>query len=320
MPGHVFVCFDQSDLAYVRRPVSHFQDAGLTVWYQDEDSYGNFWLTVVRDKIDTCAAFVVVTQKAVQSSWVDRQIARARQAGVPIVPLLLFGQWTPNNLRGMPETGAKLAAAFRDAGHEAMFVQTDVSDVGQAKASVAAVIAEYGRVDCLVNSAGLTSRGTLLDTTPELFDAHIAVNLRAPFFLMQAVVADMVARKAPGNIVNIISSSEYGGQPYLAPYVAAKAGLAGLTRNAAYGHRWDRIRINGVDIGWTETEGEDATQRAFHGAGDDWRERAAKSLPMGKLGQVDEIADFVVFLLSDRSGVVTGSVLDWDQNVLGGLD
>jgi len=219
-----------------------------------------------------------------------------------------------------PETGAKLAAAFRDAGHQAMFVQTDVSDVGQAKASVAAVIAEYGRVDCLVNSAGLTSRGTLLDTTPELFDAHIAVNLRAPFFLMQAVVADMVARKAPGNIVNIISSSEYGGQPYLAPYVAAKAGLAGLTRNAAYAHRWDRIRINGVDIGWTETEGEDATQRAFHGAGDDWRERAAKSLPMGKLGQVDEIADFVVFLLSDRSGVVTGSVLDWDQNVPGGLD
>jgi NAD(P)-dependent dehydrogenase (short-subunit alcohol dehydrogenase family) len=123
-----------------------------------------------------------------------------------------------------PETGAALAAELTDAGHKAMFVQTDVSDVGQAKASVAAVIAEYGRVDCLVNSAGLTSRGTLLDTTPELFDAHIAVNLRAPFFLMQAVVADMLARKAPGTIVNIISSSEYGGQPYLAPYVAARPG------------------------------------------------------------------------------------------------
>jgi NAD(P)-dependent dehydrogenase (short-subunit alcohol dehydrogenase family) len=94
----------------------------------------------------------------------------------------------------------------------------------------------------------------------------------------------------------------------------------GLTRNVAYAHRFDRIRINGLNIGWTETEGEDATQRAFHGAGDDWVSTAAAALPMGKLGQVSEIAEFVVFLLSDRSGVVTGSVIDWDQNVLGAHD
>ena len=185
---------------------------------------------------------------------------------------------------------------------------------------MAAVVERHGRIDGLVNAAGLTSRGTLLDTTPELFDAHIAVNLRGPFFLMQAAVADMVRRGAPGTIVNIISSSEHGGQPYLAPYSATKAGLAGLTRNAAHAHRWDRIRINGVNIGWTDTEGEDATQRTFHNAEDGWRESAGKALPMGRLGQAGEIADFVVFLLSARSGVVTGSVLDWDQNVQGGLD
>src|SRR5690606_15820809 len=218
------------------------------------------------------------------------------------------------------EPGEKLAAELRGSGTEALFVATDVADVAQAQASVAATVEAFGRVDCLVNAAGLTSRGTLLDTTPELFDEHIAINLRAPFFLMQAAVRDMLRRGAPGTIVNIISSSELGGQPYLAPYVAAKAGLAGLTRNAAYAHRFDRIRINGLDIGWTDTEGEDATQRRFHGAGDGWQQEAAKRLPMGKLGQVDEIADFVVFLLSDRSGVVTGSVIDWDQNVFGGLD
>ncbi len=216
--------------------------------------------------------------------------------------------------------GEALAAELAAAGTKALFVQADVGDVAQARACVAAVIEGFGRVDSLVSAAGLTSRGTLLDTTPELFDAHIAVNLKAPFFLMQAVVADLVARRAPGTIVNVISSSEHGGQPYLAPYVAAKAGLAGLTRNAAHAHRWDKIRINGLNIGWTDTEGEDATQRQFHGAGDDWREKAGASLPMGKLGQVDEIADFVVFLLSDRSGVVTGSVIDWDQNVPGGFD
>jgi NAD(P)-dependent dehydrogenase (short-subunit alcohol dehydrogenase family) len=218
------------------------------------------------------------------------------------------------------ERGRALVQELESAGATASYVQADLADVEQVRHAVAEVIAAHHRIDCLVNCAALTTRGTLLDTTPELFDAHIAVNLRAPFFAMQAVVAHLRSRGAPGAIVNIISSSELGGQPYLAPYVASKAGLAGLTRNAAHAHRWERIRINGLDIGWTDTEGEDAIQRQFHDADDGWRERAAHSLPMGKLGQVDEIADFVVFLLSERSGVVTGSVIDWDQNVFGGLD
>ena len=211
------------------------------------------------------------------------------------------------------EAGEKLAA---DTG--ARFVRADLADPAQARNSAVQAVEAHGRIDCLVNAAGLTSRGSLLDTTPELFDQHIAINLRAPFFAMQAAVADMTARKAPGTIVNIISNCAHGGPPHLAPYSAAKAGLAGLTRNAAHAHRWDRIRINGLNIGWTDTEGEDAIQRAFHGAGDDWREQAARSQPMGRLGRVDEIADFVVLLLSDRSGVVTGSVIDWDQIVFGG--
>jgi NAD(P)-dependent dehydrogenase (short-subunit alcohol dehydrogenase family) len=219
-----------------------------------------------------------------------------------------------------PEPGEKLAAGLRDEGADAAFVQADVADVASAQASAAATVGRFGRIDSLVNAAGLTTRGTLLDTTPELFDEHVAVNLRGPFFLMQAAVADMVGRGAPGTIVNIITMSEHGGQPYLAPYVASKAGLAGLTRNAAHTHRFDRIRINGVDIGWTDTEGEDEIQRRFHGATDGWRERAGQELPMGKLGQPDEIADFVVFLLSDRSGVATGSVIDWDQTIPGAHD
>jgi NAD(P)-dependent dehydrogenase (short-subunit alcohol dehydrogenase family) len=230
--------------------------------------------------------------------------------------------------RAAVREGAKVAVTGRraDIGEKlasdlgGLFVQADVSDVEQAQASVAAVIAEFGRLDALVNSAGFTDRGTLLDTTPELFDKHVAVNLRGPFFVMQAAVRDMLGRGEPGSIINIISTSELGGQPYLAAYVASKAGLAGLTRNLAHAHRFDRIRINGLDIGWTDTEGEDVTQRTFHGAEDGWLEAASKRLPMGKLAQVDEIADFAVFLLSDRSGVVTGSVIDWDQNVFGGLD
>jgi NAD(P)-dependent dehydrogenase (short-subunit alcohol dehydrogenase family) len=214
--------------------------------------------------------------------------------------------------------GEALAAEL--AGAEALFVQADLSDAAQATSSVRTVVDHFGRIDCLVNAAGLTSRGTLLDTDAALFDAHIAINLRAPFLTMQAAVRDMTARKAPGTIVNIISMAAHGGQPYLAPYSAAKAGLAGATRNAAFAHRWDRIRVNGVNIGWTATEGEDAIQRRFHGADDSWLQEAGRGVPMGKLGQVDEIADFVVFLLSERSGVVTGSIIDWDQVVIGPYD
>ena len=217
------------------------------------------------------------------------------------------------------EQGEQVVAELTATGTEACYVQADITDVAQAVTAVRTTVERYGRIDSLVNSAGLTTRGTLLDTTEELFDQHIAVNLKAPFFLMQAAVADMVQRDAPGTIVNIISIDSHGGQSFLAPYVAAKAGLAGLTRNAAHAHRWDRIRINGLNIGWSATDGEHLTQQQCHGADVDWQQRAAKALPMGKLGQVDEIADFVVFLLSDRSGVVTGSVIDWDQNVIGGL-
>jgi NAD(P)-dependent dehydrogenase (short-subunit alcohol dehydrogenase family) len=219
------------------------------------------------------------------------------------------------------DVGSAFAADLTErGGREALFVAADVGDVAQAQGSVEQVVRRFGRIDCLVNAAGLTSRGSLVDTTPELFDAHVAVNLRGPFFLMQAAVRDMLARGAPGTIVNVITTSSHGGQPFLSPYVASKAGLAGLTRNAAHAYRWDRIRVNGVNIGWTETEGEDAVQREFHGAGDDWRERAAAELPMGRLGRPEDAAALIVLLLSDRSGVVTGSVIDWDQQVLGGSD
>jgi NAD(P)-dependent dehydrogenase (short-subunit alcohol dehydrogenase family) len=218
------------------------------------------------------------------------------------------------------DAGKRFAAELETLGGDARFVQTDMADPQQAARSVTRTVEEFGRIDGLCNAAGITTRGTLLDTTPELFDTHIAVNLRGPFFAMQAAVADMIERHTAGSIVNIGSIAAHGGQGYLAPYVAAKAGLAGLTRNAAYAHRWDRIRINGLNIGWTESEGETQTQRQFHQADDDWATAAAKKLPMGKLGQPDEIAEVVVLLLSPRSGVVTGSVIDWDQIVIGGHD
>jgi NAD(P)-dependent dehydrogenase (short-subunit alcohol dehydrogenase family) len=218
------------------------------------------------------------------------------------------------------EAGEAAAARLSESGGTAHFVRCDVGDVDQVRAAVDRAVELCGRVDGLASCAGLTTRGSLVDTTPELLDEHLAVNTKGPFFLMQAVVRDMLRRGAGGSIVNVITMSAHGGQPYLAPYVTAKAALIGLTKNAAHAHRFDRIRINGVNIGWTDTEGEDETQRRFHGAEDGWQERAGAGLPMGRLGAPDEIADLIVFLLSDRSGVVTGSVIDWDQAVPGAYD
>jgi NAD(P)-dependent dehydrogenase (short-subunit alcohol dehydrogenase family) len=219
-----------------------------------------------------------------------------------------------------PEAAETTLARIRAGGAQALYVQADVADVEQAIATVDQTVTAYGRIDCLVNSAAVVDRGTLLETTPEFFDWHVAVNLRAPFFTMQAAVKDMLSRGAPGTIVNILSTSMHVGQTILAAYVASKGGLAHVTKNAAHAHRFDRIRINGLNIGWTISEGEDVIQRSAHGATDGWYEKAAAGMPMGKLGQPDEIADFIVFLLSDRSGVVTGSIIDWDQNVIGALD
>ena len=213
-----------------------------------------------------------------------------------------------------------MAAELAEGGTKALFVQADVGDVAQAQASVGAVITEFGRVDCLVNAAGLTDRGTLLDTTPELFDAHIAVNLQGPFFLMQAVVADLVA--APGARHHRQHHQHVGARrPALPGPVRRRQGRAG---------RPDPQR------GARPPLGPDPDQRPEHRL-DRHRGRGRHPAPVPRRrrrlagqgrarcrwassGRPDEIADFVVFLLSDRSGVVTGSVIDWDQNVLGGMD
>jgi NAD(P)-dependent dehydrogenase (short-subunit alcohol dehydrogenase family) len=149
------------------------------------------------------------------------------------------------------DAGKRFVGELEELGGDVRFVQTDMADPQQARRSVTRTVEEFGRIDGLCNAAGITTRGSLLDTTPELFDTHMAINLRGPFFAMQAAVADMLERHTAGSIVNIISIASHGGQGYLAPYVAAKAGLAGLTRNTAYAHRWDRIRINGLNIATT---------------------------------------------------------------------
>ncbi|MCB1882694.1 MAG: SDR family oxidoreductase [Geminicoccaceae bacterium] len=218
------------------------------------------------------------------------------------------------------EKGEAAAAGLTEAGTEALFVAADLAEAESAFRVIEAADERFGRVDALVNAAGLTDRGTILDTSVELYDRMFAVNARAPFFLMQAAAKVMRREGVAGTIVNVLSMSAHGGQPFISAYSGSKAALMGLTRNVAYSLMPDRIRCNALNIGWMRTEGEDATQRRFHGAGDDWLEKAEANQPFGRLLDPLEVARAIAFLASDESGMMTGAVIDFDQSVLGSYD
>jgi NAD(P)-dependent dehydrogenase (short-subunit alcohol dehydrogenase family) len=110
-----------------------------------------------------------------------------------------------------------------------IMVTADLEDLSDVRRVIPAADTKFGRVDILVNAAGMTERGNLLNTTPELFNRMFAVNVRAPFFLMQDAVNIMERECCEGRIVNIGSTSELAGQPFIAPYCASKSALATLT-------------------------------------------------------------------------------------------
>lgn len=226
-----------------------------------------------------------------------------------IAGLLLTGR---NAMRG-----EAVAASLRRPGCDVRFQAADLADLAAVRAVIPAAEAAFGRVDILVNAAGDTDRGTICDTTPELYERLMAVNLRAPFFLIQDAVNLMKRNGTAGSIVNIQSMSAHGGQPFLTPYSVSKGALAMLTRNVAFALLKDRIRVNGLNIGWMSTPGEDAIMRRHHGAVDGWLDEAVKGQPFGRLIDPREVAKAVAYLASDESGLMTGSNIDFDQTILG---
>ncbi|WP_342619919.1 SDR family oxidoreductase [Rhodoferax sp. GW822-FHT02A01] len=216
--------------------------------------------------------------------------------------------------------GEAQAAQLHSLGTEALYVQADLGNVEDCRKVVQHADAAFHRVDVLVNAAAITDRGTILDTEPALFDRMFAVNVRAPFYLMQESIRIMRREQIAGSIVNIGSMSAMAGQPFLAAYCTSKGALATLTRNTAYALLRNRIRVNGLNIGWMASEGEDRIQREFHHADDDWLQKAAAAQPNGRLVDPHEVARAVAFLCSEESGLMTGSVIEYDQSVWGAYD
>lgn len=213
--------------------------------------------------------------------------------------------------------GEAAAAEVKALGARCCFVQADMAHADQCARPVDAAIEQFGRINALVNSAATSARGTLLDTTLEMWEQQMAINLRAPFLTMQRAVRWMKDAGEPGSIVNIISMAALCGAPNLTPYSASKGGLATLTKNVANAFAEDRIRCNGILAGWMETPGETLIQKRFHGAGDDWAAQGAQKTRMGRLIQPEELAGLAAYLLSPESGVMTGALIEYDQNVAG---
>lgn len=215
------------------------------------------------------------------------------------------------------DKGRAVAASISATGVPAEFIAAELDDLNQVQVIVPAADMRFGRVDVLVNCAAITDRGSVWDTTPELWDRTFAINVRAPFFLMQAALQVMDREKIEGAIVNIISVNAHGGSNRLAPYSASKGALATLTRNVAAAVSTRRIKVNGLNIGWVDTPGEHATLKRFHNAGDDWLVEAEERQPWGRLIKPDEVARAVAYLASLESGLMTGALVDFGQYVLG---
>lgn len=221
--------------------------------------------------------------------------------------------------RGVEKGRAKAAEITRATGVQTEMVAADLGNMDDVRNIMAETDRLFGRIDILVNAAGLTDRGNLLNTTPELFDRIFAVNTRAPFFLMQDAVKLMEREGIHGTMVNIGSASELAGQPFIAPYCASKAALATLTRNSGYALMRNRIRVNQLDIGWMNSDHERELQAAESGD-PDFIDKQAATMPFGRLLEPLEVAKAVLWLASEDSGMMTGAVIHFDQSVWGGYD
>ena len=215
------------------------------------------------------------------------------------------------------DKGERVRAAIEKKGARAIFVKGDLERMEDCRALIAETDKAFGRIDVLVNSAAVTDRGTIWDTSPELFDRIFSVNVRAPFFLMQEAAKVMRREKIAGAIVNIISMSGHGGQAFITAYCASKGALITLTRNVAFGLMRHHIKVNGLTIGWMDTPAEDRIMRTYHGAKDGWLAEAEAERPWGRLLKPAEVARAVAYLSTEESGLMSGSIIDFDQQVRG---
>jgi NAD(P)-dependent dehydrogenase (short-subunit alcohol dehydrogenase family) len=201
--------------------------------------------------------------------------------------------------------GEALADTLRQHGARALFVACDVSSKAQVDAALATTLAAFGRVDALVNNAGIFKAAAFLDITEADWDAVIAVNLKGAFLVAQAVAREMARLGGGGAIVHMSSVNGVMAIPTIASYNVSKGGIDQLTRVMALALADHGIRVNAVAPGTIATE---LAKNAVLGS-DEARQRILSRTPLKRLGTPEEIADVVAFLLSDAASYLTGEIV-----------
>ena len=215
---------------------------------------------------------------------------------------------------GMPaEQGQALAVTL---GNGAVYFAADLRDAGETRALAGAALEACGGLDILVNNAATTERASLETFTPEQFDAILHVNLRAALLLSQAALPSLTRRA--GVIVNIGSVNAHVGWQNLLLYAASKAALVTASKNMANALKYARVRVHCLNPGWVDSEGERIMMKRL-GHPDDFLDQEGRKLPEGRLLRPSEIAEAVLFFVSDKAAAFSGSVVDLEQYPMGAM-
>ena len=226
------------------------------------------------------------------SRGIGRRIATAlAEAGATVVI----------NYNGSKERADAVVNTITEAGGSAKAVQCDVSDYNKCSEMITEIIKEYGRLDIIVNNAGITKDGLLMAMSEEDFDAVLTTNLKGTFNICKLMTKQLLKQKS-GHIVNLSSISGVNGNAGQVNYSASKAGVIGLTKAIAKELGSRGITCNAVAPGFIETEMTDAmTDKA--------KEAILAEIPMKRGGKAEEVAELIAFLASDRASYISGQVI-----------
>ncbi len=211
------------------------------------------------------------------------------------------------NYNGSKDRAEEVVRTIEEAGGKATAVQCNISDFEAAKEFFANVVKEYGKIDILVNNAGITKDNLMMKMSEEEFQSVIQTNLAGTFHGVKFVTRPMMKQRQ-GRIINIASVSGVIGNMGQANYSASKAGVIGLTKAAAKELASRNITVNAVAPGFVATEMTDVLP-------DSVKEAAVATIPLGRFGEVEDIAETVVFLASDKAKYITGQVICVDGGI-----